>query len=179
MDNSHHIHRLSPKASVFDFLLSFFLLFLSCSVLVIKVPQLAFGQSDFMDYLTIAFIVFLLLPFGILFLIMPFATKLVVKGTGLEYHGPAFVLAVEWKDLVNVGYIKSPLAGKTLVVVSQGGKLKLKSWTMPIRNIVAIKPRDIRILVSQFGSANGHSFEADILVNVTQLVSLSDELESL
>ena len=179
MDNSHHTHRFALKAWVFSFILSFFLLFLSCSVLFIKVPQFTFGQSDFSDYLTIAFMVFLLLPLGILLLIIPFATKIVVRVNGLEYQGPTFVLTVEWKDLLNIGYVKNTPAGKTLVVVPQGGKLEHRNWTMPFGNILAKKPQDIQILVSQFGSADGHSFETDILVNVTQLVALTDELEPL
>ena len=179
MDNSHHTHRFSLKAWVLSFLISFFLLFLGCSVLFIKVPQFTFGQSDFSDYLTISFMVFLLLPLGILLLIIPFATKIVVRGNGLEYQRATFVLTVEWKDLVNIGYVKNTPAGKTLVVVPRGGKLEYRNWTMPFRNILAKKPQDIQILVSQFGSTNGHSFETDILVNVTQLVALTDELESL
>ena len=178
MHNSSHIHRFSFSSSLFTFLLSFFFLFLSISVLILKVvPHFASGEAGFSDYVVIAFMIFLLFPMGLALLVVPFVTKIVVKANGLEYHNATLILHTDWKDLANIGYRKSTPAGKTLVVVALGGKLEFRNWTTPFRNFFVKQPQGIEILVSQFGAANGHSLETDILVNVAQQEQLSDDVE--
>ncbi len=176
MDNSEHIHRFSLKAWIFNTLLGSFLLLLVFGVLAIKLIS---ATSKLSDYLGFALLAFLLFPLGIALLIFPFVTKIVVKGSGLEYHSATSILRAGWKDLVNIGYREHTPAGKTLVVVALGGKLELRNWATPFRNIFVKQPQGIEILVSQFGPADGHSFETDILVNVTEHEGFADELEPL
>ncbi len=179
MNNSNHIHRFSFSAWAFSFLFSAFLLLVVLGVLAVNVQDLLSGNSKFSDYILIAFMAFLLIPCGLLILIHPFVTKIVVTGSGLEYHGLTYILSADWKDLVNIGYVKDTNAGKTLVVIPQGGKLQIRNWAKPFRAILVKKPQEVPILVSQFGTTNGHSFETDILVNVAhreEFVDVQDDL---
>jgi hypothetical protein len=177
MADSDHIHRFSFYAWTFYIFLSGFVLLLVYGVLSVKAQDLLSGNLMFAEYIIIAFIVLLLIPIGLLTFIYPFVTKIIVKTQGLEYHGLTYVLSVDWKDLVNIGYVKDTYVGKTLVVIPQGGKLQIRNWAMPLQEILVKHPQELQILVSQFGTSDGHSFENDVLVNVARQSEADDESE--
>ena len=170
MDNSEHTHRLSFPESIASILISLLVLF------VFFIMSRNMSLADFLGVVVLAFV---MLPLAFGLLARPFVTKIVVKPYGLEYHTTIYVMGAEWKHLVSVDHFKNTTAGKSLVVVPREGRLKFRAWAKPLRRFLKHDPKDVRILVSQFRASNGHTFETDVLVNVSQHGKLSTELEPL
>lgn len=168
MDNTEHTYRLSFSWWIGNLAISSFILFIVIGTLIFNFQELISGKLGIADYLGFIFVIFVMFPFGLLLFSTPLITKLVVYSHGIEYHTPVFILRADWKELINNGHVKNKKAGKSMVVVPKGGALTLRKWALPFRKILRHDPKDIQILVSQFGTSNGNSFEADILVNLSQ-----------
>jgi hypothetical protein len=179
MDNVEHTHRLSIPESFASLLIGALILFLLFISLSGDIGKLFSGEASLANYLGVVIILFGILPFGIILLTRPFVTKVVVKPFGIEYHNAIYVLTADWKNLVNLGHVKNTTAGKSLVIVPREGQVVFRAWAKPLWKILKHDPKDIKIPVAQFRTSNGHSFETDVLVNVSQQGVLSSELEPL
>jgi len=179
MNNAEHTHRLSIPESVASFLIGALILFLLSIPLLGDSKNLVSGEASLADYLGVVVILFCILPFGLNLLARPFMAKVVIKPFGIEYHNTIYVLTADWKNLVNVGHLKNTTAGKSLVIVPREGQVIFRAWAKPVRKMLKHDPKDIKILAAQFRASNGHSFESDVLVNVSQQGILASEIEPL
>jgi len=146
------------------------MLLIVIGTIIFSAPTI-FSGASILEYLGILLLIVVMLPFSLVLLARPFLIKINVKPQGIEYHSTFFILQADWKDLVNIGYVKKTNAGKTLVVIPREGNLTHRKWAKPFHNLLREYPnelRDVQILVSQFHSHHGHSFESDILANVAQ-----------
>ena len=178
MDNTEHTHRLSFSWGIGDILIGSFLILIVFGTLVVSAHSFISGDASVSDYLGVVFLIFLMLPVGVDLLARPFVTRVVVRVHGIEYHTTTYVLLAEWKDLVNVGYSKNRKRSR-LILAPKAGQLTLRSWARPLQRILRHKPEDIEIMVSQFRTSNGHTFEVDVVENVPQRGEFSTEVESL
>ena len=178
MDNTEHTHGLSFSWSIGDILIGSFLILIVFGFFIVNIHDLISGNLGISDYLGIVFLFFLMLPVGLDLLARPLVTKIVVKIRGVEYHTTTFILLADWKDLVVVDYSKSRKRNR-LIITPKGGRLTLRSWAKPLRRFLRHKPEDIEIIVSQFRTSNGHTFDVDVIENVLQRGELSKELETL
>jgi hypothetical protein len=179
MDNAEHTHRLAIAESIASFLIGALILLFLPIPLIGGTKNLVSGEASLADYFGAIVILFGIFPFGLSLLARPLVTKVVVKSFGIEYHNTIYVLSANWKNLVNIGHLKNTTAGKGLVIVPREGQVRFRTWAKPLRRILKHDPKDMKILVSQFRPSNGHSFETDVLVNVSQQGVLSSELEPL
>ena len=180
MDNSEHTYRLSFSWWIGNLFIGSFILFIVIGTLLVNFQELFSGKLGIADYLGFVFVIVVMFPFGLLLFSTPLVTKIVVYSHGIEYHTPVFILRADWKELINVGHVKNTNAGKSMVIIPKDGTLTLRKWALPFRKILRHNPKDIQILVSQFGASNGNSLETDILVNLSQRGQFSaTELESL
>ncbi|MFZ6028292.1 MAG: hypothetical protein ACOYYS_11310 [Chloroflexota bacterium] len=176
MHNSSHTHWLSLSWWFGYLSLGIFALFIVIGTIVLNASDL-FANAGVLDYLGVLVLIAIVLPISLVLLARPFLTRIIVDEQGIEYHSTFFVIQANWKELVNIGYIKDTNAGKTLVVIPREGKLIHRRWSKPFRNMLKEYPnelRDVQILVSQFRDQDGHSFETDILVNVAQREGLQE-----
>ncbi len=181
MNNSSHVHRLSLSWWFGYISIGGFMLFIVIGAIIFNASTIFSGKS-ILDYSGILLLIAVILPFSLVLLARPFLIKIIVKPQGIEYHSTFFVLQADWKNLVNIGYVKKTSAGKTLVVIPQEGNLTHRKWAKPFRNLLREYPnelQDVQILVSQFHTHNGHSFESDILANVAQQTTSFQSRESL
>jgi hypothetical protein len=179
MNDSMHVHRLSPSWWLGNIFLGSFMLFIVIGAVVFNASNIFSGMSGFIGFLILIAVI---LPFSLVLLARPFLTKMIVKPDGIEYHSTFFILQADWKNLANIGYVRKTNAGKTLVVVPREGSLIHRKWAKPFQNLLREYPnklQDVEILVSQFSEYNGHSFETDVLVNVAQHTEFSENLEAL
>jgi hypothetical protein len=175
MNNSEHTHRLTVSWWIGNILIGSFVLFILFAMLANSVKDIFSGKMGFSGYLEIVLLILLLLPFSILLLMSSFTTKILVKASGIEYHTPIFVFLADWKHLDNLGYINDKNFGKTLVIVPRGGNLMLRTWARPFRKVLRDTPQKVKIFVSQFRQTNGHSFEEDVLANVSQYTGFAED----
>ncbi len=172
MNNAEHSHRLSFYWWFGNIIIGSFILFIVFGTFIANAQELTSGDLGIADYLGVIVLIFAMFPVGLDLLARPFVTKIIVKVHGLEYRTTTYVLLADWKDLVNMGYVKGTYTGKSLVVVPRAGHVMLRTWAKPFRRFLRHNPNDVEILVSQFRASNGHSFETDILVNVSQRAEL-------
>ena len=178
MNNSVHVHRLSPAWWITYIFIGAILLF---SIAGAVITTILASDVRPLDVVRVLILTVIGLPVSLVALVHPFLTKMIVKPEGIEYHARFFILQANWNQLVNRGYVQV-LAGKTLAVVPREGKLSYRKWVKPFRILLTGYPntlQDVVIFVSPFGGYNGHSFETDILVNVAQQAEFSETVESL
>ena len=178
MNDSIHVHRLSPAWWIAYIFCGAILLF---SIAGAVITTILSSDARPLDVVRVLIVTVIGLPLGLFAWVQPFLTKMIVKPEGIEYHARFFILQANWNHLVNRGYVRKVLAGKTLVVVPREGKLRYRKWAKPFRILVTGYPntlQDVVIFVSPFGGYGGHSFETDILVNVTQYAGFPENVES-
>jgi hypothetical protein len=160
-----------------------FILLIVVGTFIVNAQDIISREMAFLEILGIIMLLALIYPMSVIIFARPFLIKVVVRSSGLEYHSTFFVLQGDWKNLANIGYIKNTNAGKILVVVPREGNLTFRKWAKLVpRNIFSEYPKDIhdvQILVSQFRASNGHSFETNVLVNLSQTSDSNESLESL
>jgi hypothetical protein len=105
MNNSSHIHRLSLSWWFGYISIGGFILLIVIGTIIFNASTI-FSNASILDYSGIFLLIAVMLPISLVLLVRPFLIKIIVKPQGIEYHSTFFILQADWKDLVNIGYVK-------------------------------------------------------------------------
>ncbi len=169
-----HTHRMAISWWIGGIVIGLFLVLIGVFLEAGSIHDLLSGKSGFVEMLGSAGMVLLFLAFGALLLTFPIVTRVTVKPQGIRYYTAAFVLCADWKDMVTKGYSTSSLVGRAVVLTARQGDLRLRKWAKPLRWLLKSKPDQVEIVLSQFGKADGHKLEEDVIANVVHLGPLTD-----
>lgn len=120
------------------------------------------GNMNLLDYAGLLFVVVCMFPFGIVAVLMPFTTKIVVSPQGMDYHTFAAILRASWQDIVNLGNIHHSYIGTGTIFIAQNPEVSVRNWARRLPWNVADGIARQGIPVFQFGGFRGQRLRSDI-----------------
>jgi hypothetical protein len=132
------------------------------AVVMLNYPDIAAGEMSFSYYLGLLLIISGMLAFGILMLLAPFVTKIVISPQKIEYHAWIGSMESSWESLRYIGVVPYARGIDAEVLLPSEANVYLKPWAkiVPRRIIDDVLGRGIPI--SWFGGFRSHRLKADI-----------------
>jgi hypothetical protein len=128
---------------------------------VVNFPTLITGEMTVLDYGGLLILVFLVFPFGIVVLVTPFLSKIVVSPEGLEYYTVAYIIRLNWADVVDAVYRTNGYMDKTTILIPRHFEVIERAWAKLVPWDLAYVMSE-GIPISRFGGFRGKRLKSDI-----------------